>query len=126
MKFSNIFLSSLHFLQIDAQKSPNVVLLLADDLGMGDISLNNKEGKIKTPNIGKLIHKIEKTRVSIYLRMKIRYFKYPSVIRNLRGNPVKVVICFVSFIILTVLKTLFEIIQTILSTPNPVRFPFQG
>ena len=57
MKFSNIFLSSLNFLQIDAQKRPNVVLLLADDLGMGDISLNNKEGKIKTPNIGMLIHK---------------------------------------------------------------------
>ena len=32
-------------------KRPNVVLLLADDMGMGDISLNNANGKIHTPNI---------------------------------------------------------------------------
>lgn len=32
-------------------KRPNVVLLLADDMGMGDISLNNVNGKIHTPNI---------------------------------------------------------------------------
>jgi len=31
-----------------------VIILLADDMGMGDISLNNENGKIKTPNIDKI------------------------------------------------------------------------
>ena len=53
MKISNLLLSSL-FYQSEGQKKPNVILLLADDLGMGDISLNNKMGKIHTPNIDKI------------------------------------------------------------------------
>ena len=32
-------------------KKPNVILMLADDLGYGDISAFNPEGKIPTPNV---------------------------------------------------------------------------
>ncbi len=33
---------------------PNIVYILADDLGYGDISVNNPDGKVSTPNIDKL------------------------------------------------------------------------
>ena len=52
MKIWN-FLFLFGDIEISAKK-PNVILLLADDLGMGDISLNNKNGKIKTPNIDQI------------------------------------------------------------------------
>jgi len=35
-------------------EKPNVILLLTDDLGIGDVSVFNKNGKIKTPNIDRL------------------------------------------------------------------------
>ena len=50
MKFSKIFV----FLSEIRARKPNVILFLADDLGNGDISINNKEGKIHTPNIDKI------------------------------------------------------------------------
>ena len=37
-------------------QSPNVIFILADDLGYGDISAFNPESKIHTPNIDNLTH----------------------------------------------------------------------
>src|SRR5687768_5376843 len=36
------------------QRRPNIVLILADDLGYGDVRCNNPQGKIETPHIDKL------------------------------------------------------------------------
>ena len=75
MKISTLFLNSLNILHTDAQKRPNVILLLADDLGMGDISLNNKDGKIKTPNIGNHIF-------YIYIRFMVYSISYKKQLYN--------------------------------------------
>ena len=40
--------------QLVEKKMPNIIYVLADDLGYGDISTFNPEGKIKTPNIDQL------------------------------------------------------------------------
>jgi len=45
------------FLLINAQVNrdrPNIIFILADDLGMGDVSFFNKDGKIKTPHIDQI------------------------------------------------------------------------
>lgn len=39
---------------IKKTKSPNIVYILADDLGIGDVSCYNAEGKLFTPNIDQL------------------------------------------------------------------------
>jgi arylsulfatase A-like enzyme len=37
-----------------AETYPNIVLILADDMGYGDVSLLNEKSKIKTPNLDTL------------------------------------------------------------------------
>lgn len=41
--------------QAEAPSEPNIVYILADDLGYGDIGAYNPDSKIKTPNIDRLI-----------------------------------------------------------------------
>lgn len=40
--------------QPEKAEHPNIVYILADDLGYGDVSVNNPDGKISTPNIDQL------------------------------------------------------------------------
>ncbi|MDF1755587.1 MAG: arylsulfatase [Verrucomicrobiales bacterium] len=46
-----LILFSLSLLQIQAAEKPNVIFVLADDLGIGDISPTNPDCKIKTPHL---------------------------------------------------------------------------
>jgi arylsulfatase A-like enzyme len=39
------------------QNKPNIIIVLADDLGYGDVGAFNKDGKIKTPHLDKLASK---------------------------------------------------------------------
>jgi arylsulfatase A len=41
-------------LQVDAAEGPNVIFILADDMGYGDVGALNPESKIKTPNLDAL------------------------------------------------------------------------
>lgn len=38
----------------DARKNPNIIFIMADDLGYGDVSCFNEHSKIITPNIDQL------------------------------------------------------------------------
>ena len=59
---------------INAQ-SPNIIFILADDLGYGDISAFNPESKISTPNID--------NQMGLLLRMPIR----PPLCQHLHDIP---------------------------------------
>lgn len=55
----NLFLVAVLFLgscqnENETQQKPNIVYILADDLGYGDVSFLNPESKIQTPNIDQL------------------------------------------------------------------------
>lgn len=39
---------------LSAAENPNIIIILADDLGYGDVSCNNPESKIPTPNIDRI------------------------------------------------------------------------
>ena len=52
--FTCFFLISCVTKDLEQIKSPNVVYILADDLGYGDLACYNEKSKIKTPNIDKL------------------------------------------------------------------------
>jgi arylsulfatase A-like enzyme len=49
-----LFLSQFFVLEIHAQRKPNVIFILADDLGYGDLSCLNPNSKTSTPNIDKM------------------------------------------------------------------------
>jgi arylsulfatase A len=53
-KFGVLLLASAGFLSANAKKNPNIIFILADDLGYGDVSCLNPDSKIKTPNIDRL------------------------------------------------------------------------
>ena len=54
MRLLLICLMVLAGYQINAAKKPNIVIIYADDLGYGDLSCQNPESKITTPNLDKL------------------------------------------------------------------------
>ena len=59
LKFTSILFIALllQFSNVNAQNNkPNIVYILADDMGIGDISSLNPESKIQTPNIDMLIN----------------------------------------------------------------------
>ena len=39
-----------------AQAAPNIIVILADDQGFGDVSVLNPESKLATPNIDRIAH----------------------------------------------------------------------
>ncbi|ANW95294.1 arylsulfatase [Wenyingzhuangia fucanilytica] len=61
LKISTIVISTLFYTACYAQnisekavEKPNIIYILADDLGIGDVQVFNKNGKIKTPNLDQL------------------------------------------------------------------------
>ena len=53
MRFPTL-LGLLAGLALSAVERPNIIVILADDLGFGDVSANNPQSKIPTPNLDRL------------------------------------------------------------------------
>jgi len=49
-----LFITSLEAARISDISEPNVVVILCDDLGYGDVSANNSESRIQTPNMDRI------------------------------------------------------------------------
>lgn len=61
LRFARVFAAAIMFhvlptISLGAERLPNIVLILADDLGYGDVEAYNPESKISTPNINRLAH----------------------------------------------------------------------
>lgn len=41
--------------KVSASKSPNIIIIFADDMGYGDVSALNPDSRIQTPNLDKLV-----------------------------------------------------------------------
>ncbi len=51
---SSLFSTTGFSAEVQKNTKPNIIYILTDDLGYGDVSVYNKAGKINTPNIDKL------------------------------------------------------------------------
>ena len=55
-KLQLVIIAFLITSKLFAQEKPNIVFILADDMGYGDVSaLNHRDSKVFTPNIDKLM-----------------------------------------------------------------------
>lgn len=45
---------TIFYAQDEVSKRPNIIYILADDLGIGDLTIYNENGKIPTPNLDKM------------------------------------------------------------------------
>ena len=54
IKLSLLATGLLYVPVVFAQKQPNVVIILADDMGYGDVGCNNPYARVRTPAIDQL------------------------------------------------------------------------
>ncbi len=55
MKLHQTSILLIAFVGIASAERPNLIYILCDDLGYGDISALNPEGKIQTPHVDRLV-----------------------------------------------------------------------
>ena len=67
-------------------QSPNVIFILADDLGYGDISAFNPESKIHTPNIDNLHTPEFPLRMPIHLPRSLLLHAIPLSLEGILGE----------------------------------------